>query len=455
MARSCTASRTSPSDKSADYARSISNRTVPKAYAPALDAIVNADLIILGPGSLYTSVIPNLLVSGVVDAIRWSRGTTVYACNVATQTGETDHFTATDHIRAVVEYLGRGNLDYAVVNSNRASAEAIRPELGVQAVLDDGQIAIYDGVKIVGADVISDVNPLAARSHQALAGAGRSRAARGRGSSAYRLTGSSHELPSRSKSRIAGAGVASLTRLDPHWESTGSEAWHYGWQSMGWGGSPPSSSESSIRAAFPIFSKSRQFTTQPVRRASSRALRNDCGLWSVSRRDVARRRNAEDRRAGNRAFCDRPRQERRPGANPNIPLVIVDGTVARDASALDQHLKKGAKKVILPAASSLANINLGIGINEASYDPEAARRSWRRRQERQARLPSCTNYSMVLAKVRVWQRHRAAPASGARGLLDSPAAAEAERRALARLRTTLAVHLRTADRQAEQSSQRN
>jgi uncharacterized cofD-like protein len=132
----------------------------PAAYAPALDAIFNADLIILGPGSLYTSVIPNLLVSGVVDAIRWSRGTTVYACNVATQRGETDHFTATDHIRAVVEYLGRGNLDYAVVNSNRASAEAIKPELGVQAVLDDGQIAIYDGVKILGADVISDINPL-------------------------------------------------------------------------------------------------------------------------------------------------------------------------------------------------------------------------------------------------------------------------------------------------------
>jgi uncharacterized cofD-like protein len=132
----------------------------PAAYAPALEAILNADLIILGPGSLYTSVIPNLLVSGVVDAIRWSRGTTVYACNVATQRGETDHFTATDHVRAVVEYLGRGNLDYAVVNSNRASAEAISPELGVHAVLDDGQIAIYDGVKIVTADVISDINPL-------------------------------------------------------------------------------------------------------------------------------------------------------------------------------------------------------------------------------------------------------------------------------------------------------
>jgi len=148
------------SDDMAPMRRIFLSPENPKAYAPALDAIVNADLIVLGPGSLYTSVIPNLLVSGVLDAVKWARGTTVYACNVATQKGETDHFSAVDHIAAVVEYLGRGNLDYAVVNSNRATAEAIRPELGVQAVLDDGQIAVYDGVRIVGADVISDINPL-------------------------------------------------------------------------------------------------------------------------------------------------------------------------------------------------------------------------------------------------------------------------------------------------------
>ena len=54
----------------------------------------------------------------------------------------------------------------------------------------------------------------------------------------------------------------------------------------------------------------------------------------------------------------------------DIPLVIVDGSAANDASSLDQHLKKGAKKVILPTASAAAHINLGIGINESSYDPE-------------------------------------------------------------------------------------
>lgn len=148
------------SDDKAPIKRVYLDPENPAAYPPALDAILNADLIILGPGSLYTSVIPNLLVSGVVDAIRWSRGITVYACNVATQKGETDFFTASDHIRAVVEYLGRGNLDYAVVNSNQASAEAIRPELGVQAVLVGEKMTEVDGVKIVSADVISDANPL-------------------------------------------------------------------------------------------------------------------------------------------------------------------------------------------------------------------------------------------------------------------------------------------------------
>src|SRR5690606_28618241 len=62
----------------------------PDAYRPALAAILNADLIVLGPGSLYTSVLPNLLVGGVREAIQWSRGATAYVCNVATQHGETD-----------------------------------------------------------------------------------------------------------------------------------------------------------------------------------------------------------------------------------------------------------------------------------------------------------------------------------------------------------------------------
>jgi uncharacterized cofD-like protein len=132
----------------------------PEAYAPALEAIVNADLIVLGPGSLYTSVVPNLLVNGILDAIRWSRGTTAYVCNVATQQGETDHFTAADHVRVVQDYLGEGLLDFAVVNDNRASAAVIRPELNVEAVFDDGGRPVELPTSLVSMDVISDANPL-------------------------------------------------------------------------------------------------------------------------------------------------------------------------------------------------------------------------------------------------------------------------------------------------------
>jgi uncharacterized cofD-like protein len=133
---------------------------MPPAYPPVLEALVQADLIILGPGSLYTSVLPNLLVDSVVDAIRWSRGATVYVCNVATQRGETDHFSAADHIRTVVEYLGPGNLDYALVNSNRAAAVAIRPEWNVEAVVDEDLNEFSDQVVVVAGDVVNDANPL-------------------------------------------------------------------------------------------------------------------------------------------------------------------------------------------------------------------------------------------------------------------------------------------------------
>jgi len=132
----------------------------PDAYGPALAAILNADLIVLGPGSLYTSVVPNLLVDGIREAIQWSSGSTVYVCNVATQHGETDHFGYADHIREIVDYLGDGELDFALVNSNPAAATAIRPEWDVEAVAYDGATRAPGGVEIIARDVVNDRNPL-------------------------------------------------------------------------------------------------------------------------------------------------------------------------------------------------------------------------------------------------------------------------------------------------------
>jgi uncharacterized cofD-like protein len=87
------------------------------ANPEAIAAIEEADLIIMGPGDLYTSIIPNLLVQGVADAIRRSPGKRVYVCNVMTKHGETDGFAASDFIREINRYLGdESALDCAILN---------------------------------------------------------------------------------------------------------------------------------------------------------------------------------------------------------------------------------------------------------------------------------------------------------------------------------------------------
>lgn len=132
----------------------------PDGYEPSLQAILNADLIVLGPGSLYTSILPNLLVEGVDQAIKWSRGATAYVCNVATQHGETDHFGYREHIREVIAYLGENRLDYAIVNNNPAAAGvAVAQGLDVEVVGWDGEESL-DGVTLIARDVVSDRNPL-------------------------------------------------------------------------------------------------------------------------------------------------------------------------------------------------------------------------------------------------------------------------------------------------------
>jgi uncharacterized cofD-like protein len=83
----------------------------------ALEAIEQADAIVIGPGSLYTSIMPNLLVKNLTEKIRQAPGKKIYICNVMTQQGETDHYTASDHVRAIYDHVGFEFLDYVFVNS--------------------------------------------------------------------------------------------------------------------------------------------------------------------------------------------------------------------------------------------------------------------------------------------------------------------------------------------------
>ncbi|WP_308855650.1 YvcK family protein [uncultured Slackia sp.] len=94
-----------------------------RAYEPALDAIRQADLIVLGPGSLFTSIIPNLLVPGVIDAIRESRGATMFVCSLADMQGETWGLSAKEHYEALARHGMDGLVDYMLVHSS----EPLRP----------------------------------------------------------------------------------------------------------------------------------------------------------------------------------------------------------------------------------------------------------------------------------------------------------------------------------------
>jgi uncharacterized cofD-like protein len=85
---------------------------------PSVEAIRSAQLIVIGPGSLYTSILPNLLVAEIAEAITASPAPVVYVCNVATQAGETENFTVADHMRVILKHCPRLRIDCVLANSN-------------------------------------------------------------------------------------------------------------------------------------------------------------------------------------------------------------------------------------------------------------------------------------------------------------------------------------------------
>lgn len=119
-------------------------------------AILDAELVVVGPGSLYTSILPNLLVDGMVEALRATPAVKVYVCNVATQPGETDGFTVSQHLDAIEAHVGGNLFDYVIVNSNYSlplppSAVAA----GITRVPFDREQAARRPVHYILADVVS------------------------------------------------------------------------------------------------------------------------------------------------------------------------------------------------------------------------------------------------------------------------------------------------------------
>jgi len=91
----------------------------------ALEAIAEADIIILGPGSLYTSVIPNLIIKGMSEVIAKSRAFKIYVCNVMTQHGETDNYSASEHVQAIVDHANKDVLDACLLNNAKVPQEVL------------------------------------------------------------------------------------------------------------------------------------------------------------------------------------------------------------------------------------------------------------------------------------------------------------------------------------------
>jgi uncharacterized cofD-like protein len=115
-----------------------------------LEAIADADLILIGPGSLYTSVIPNLLVLGVADALRETHAPCVYICNVMTQPGETDGYTAVDHVRAIYAHTGDGLFTYVIVNSQAPQSRTLLDRYAAQgSVPVDPSVSALESMGLV------------------------------------------------------------------------------------------------------------------------------------------------------------------------------------------------------------------------------------------------------------------------------------------------------------------
>ena len=125
----------------------------PPAFPPALQAILGADLIVVGPGSLYTSLLPNLLVPEISQAIRASRALKFYVCNVSTQEGETEGYSGGDHIHAIEQHLG-GHIFDLIICNNRFEGELIE---GVDYVMLEQ--SVQDEYMLYQAPLADDLTP--------------------------------------------------------------------------------------------------------------------------------------------------------------------------------------------------------------------------------------------------------------------------------------------------------
>lgn len=124
----------------------------PSAFPPAVQEILGADMVVIGPGSLYTSILPNLLVPDILEAVRASKALKIFVVNIATQQGETSTYTCSDHVRALEDHIGKGVIDIVVCNRN---TELPMPPGTDWVRLDEA----LDNVGVYAADLVDSEHP--------------------------------------------------------------------------------------------------------------------------------------------------------------------------------------------------------------------------------------------------------------------------------------------------------
>jgi len=131
-----------------------------KAFEEAVEEILNADKIVIGPGDLYTSVLPNIIVEGIKEAIVNSKAKKIYVCNVMTKYGETNNFDVEDFVDEVEKYLGKGVLDLVVFNDKKASRRLLKKykEENAQQVGFSLEKLKNKNVNFIKADLITEPN---------------------------------------------------------------------------------------------------------------------------------------------------------------------------------------------------------------------------------------------------------------------------------------------------------
>ncbi|WP_163579052.1 gluconeogenesis factor YvcK family protein [Gracilibacillus saliphilus] len=126
----------------------------------AVLAIQEADLVVIAPGSLYTSTLPNLIVPQIGEALRNTKAKVVYVCNVMTQAGETNHYTASDHVQAIMDHIGTGCLQSVIVHNKTIARDVqmVYAEENAEPVKYDLDKLRQMGLEIIEEDIVKELN---------------------------------------------------------------------------------------------------------------------------------------------------------------------------------------------------------------------------------------------------------------------------------------------------------